>query len=116
MSQQTSATTCKAHDFYYSIKIRQMPGISVDVNGVSISYILLKGNIRFENLIINLASQRKRKGRLQCHVSSLTLESGNERHRQRNGELKKAMFLSHGRKSKVNISHARTVVSPRFSN
>ena len=27
MSQQTSATTCKAHDFYYSIKIRQMPGI-----------------------------------------------------------------------------------------
>ena len=32
MSQQTSATTCKAHDFYYSIKIRQMPGISVDIN------------------------------------------------------------------------------------
>ena len=31
MSQQTSATTCKAHDFYYSIKIRQMPGISVDI-------------------------------------------------------------------------------------
>ena len=32
MSQQTSATTCKAPDFYYSIKIRQMPGISVDIN------------------------------------------------------------------------------------
>ena len=34
MSQQTSATTCKAHDFYYSIKIRQMTRISVDINGL----------------------------------------------------------------------------------
>ena len=32
MSQQTSATACKPHDFYYSIKIRQMPEISVDIN------------------------------------------------------------------------------------
>ena len=31
-------------------------------------------------------------------------------------ELKHATFLSHGRQPEVNISHARTVVSPRFSN
>ena len=29
-------------------------------------------------------------------------------------ELKQATFLSHGRQPVVNISHARTVVSPRF--
>ena len=33
-----------------------------------------------------------------------------------NRELKHATFLSHGRQPEVNISHARTVVSPRFSN
>ena len=31
-------------------------------------------------------------------------------------ELKHATFLSHGRQPEMNISHARTVVSPRFSN
>ena len=31
-------------------------------------------------------------------------------------ELKHATFLSHGRQPEVNISHARTVVFPRFSN
>ena len=31
MYQQTSATTCKAHDFYYSIKINARD-ISVDIN------------------------------------------------------------------------------------
>ena len=31
-------------------------------------------------------------------------------------ELKHATFLSHGRRPEVNISHARTVESPRFSN
>ena len=31
------------------------------------------------------------------------------------GELKKAAFLKQGGKPEVNISHARTVVSPRFS-
>ena len=30
--------------------------------------------------------------------------------------LKHATFWSHGRQPEVNISHARTVVSPRFSN
>ena len=40
MSQQTSATTCKAHDFYYSIKIRQMPGISVDIKGISTKFLV----------------------------------------------------------------------------
>ena len=30
--------------------------------------------------------------------------------------LEDAMFLSHVRQPKVNISHARTVVAPRFSN
>ena len=30
-------------------------------------------------------------------------------------ELKHATFLSHGRQPEVNISHARTVVSLRFS-
>ena len=30
--------------------------------------------------------------------------------------LKQATFLNHGRQPEVNISHARTVVSPRFSN
>ena len=33
-----------------------------------------------------------------------------------NTELKQVTFLSHERKPEVNISHARTVVSPRFSN
>ena len=32
------------------------------------------------------------------------------------GELKHATFLSHGRQPEVNISHARTVLFPRFSN
>ena len=32
------------------------------------------------------------------------------------GSFKHATFLSHGRQPEVNISHARTVVSPRFSN
>ena len=32
MSQETSVTTCKAHNLYYSIKIRQLPGISADIN------------------------------------------------------------------------------------
>ena len=31
-------------------------------------------------------------------------------------ELKHATFLNHGLQPEVNISHARTVVSPRFSN
>ena len=31
-------------------------------------------------------------------------------------ELKHATFLSHGRQPEVNISHARKVVSLRFSN
>ena len=31
-------------------------------------------------------------------------------------ELKHATFLSHGRQPEANISHARTVESPRFSN
>ena len=31
-------------------------------------------------------------------------------------ELKQATLFSHGRKQEVNISRARTVVSPRFAN
>ena len=33
-----------------------------------------------------------------------------------NRELKHAAFLSHERQPEVNISHARTMVFPRFSN
>ena len=33
-----------------------------------------------------------------------------------NRELKHATFLSYGRTPEVSISHARTVISPRFSN
>ena len=51
MSQQTSATTCKAHDFYYSIKIRQMPGISVDINNKN-----NKINLENKILIMNFLS------------------------------------------------------------
>ena len=35
---------------------------------------------------------------------------------RKNGELKQAMFMSHEEKPEVNISHARRVVSTRFSN
>ena len=35
---------------------------------------------------------------------------------RKNGELKQAMFFSNEKKPEVNISHARRVVSTRFSN
>ena len=37
-------------------------------------------------------------------------------HPNYNRELKHGTFLSHGRQPEVNISHARTLVSPRFLN
>ena len=43
-------------------------------------------------------------------LSSMTIVIGSIR------ELKHATFLRHGRQPEVNISHAGTVLSPRFSN
>ena len=41
---------------------------------------------------------------------------GSNKGQERDGGLKHATFLSHGRQPEVNISHARKVVSLRFSN